>query len=108
MYFLLKIQKIYFRDFLPRGSGIVTRRPLILQLINDRAEYAEFLHKKGHKFVDFDMVRKEIEDETDRVTGLNKGISPVPINLRVFSPHGKISNSILIVPRFFSFKFDAD
>lgn len=22
------------RDFLPRGSGIVTRRPLILQLIN--------------------------------------------------------------------------
>ena len=25
---------IIFRDFLPRGSGIVTRRPLILQLIN--------------------------------------------------------------------------
>ncbi|KAH7728285.1 dynamin 3 [Aphelenchoides avenae] len=75
------------KDFLPRGSGIVTRRPLILQLINDRAEYAEFLHKKGHKFVDFDAVRKEIEDETDRITGANKGISPVPINLRVFSPH---------------------
>jgi dynamin GTPase len=67
----------------------VTRRPLILQLINDRSEYAEFLHKKGHKFVDFDAVRKEIEDETDRVTGANKGISPVPINLRVFSPNGE-------------------
>lgn len=51
-------------------------------------EYAEFLHKKGHKFVDFDLVRKEIEDETDRITGANKGISPVPINLRVFSPNG--------------------
>ncbi|KAK0403732.1 hypothetical protein QR680_017093 [Steinernema hermaphroditum] len=75
------------KDFLPRGSGIVTRRPLILQLIQDRAEYAEFLHKKGHKFVDFDQVRKEIEDETDRLTGQNKGISPIPINLRVFSPH---------------------
>lgn len=25
-----------YRDFLPRGSGIVTRRPLILQLINGR------------------------------------------------------------------------
>jgi len=24
----------FYRDFLPRGSGIVTRRPLILQLIN--------------------------------------------------------------------------
>lgn len=55
-------------------------------------EYAEFLHKKGQKFVDFDMVRKEIEDETDRVTGANKGISPLPINLRVFSPHGSFDN----------------
>ncbi|KAL3104123.1 hypothetical protein niasHS_002150 [Heterodera schachtii] len=75
------------KDFLPRGSGIVTRRPLILQLINDRAEYGEFLHKKGHKFADFDQIRKEIEEETDRVTGANKGISAIPINLRVFSPH---------------------
>ncbi|XP_008327655.1 dynamin-2 isoform X7 [Cynoglossus semilaevis] len=75
------------RDFLPRGSGIVTRRPLILQLVNNVAEYAEFLHCKGKKFVDFDEVRAEIEAETDRITGSNKGISPVPINLRVYSPH---------------------
>ncbi|KAL0895932.1 hypothetical protein ABMA27_011942 [Loxostege sticticalis] len=75
------------RDFLPRGSGIVTRRPLILQLINGNAEYAEFLHCKGKKFVDFNEVRSEIEAETDRITGSNKGISPVPINLRVYSPN---------------------
>ncbi|XP_051801323.1 dynamin-2-like isoform X4 [Acanthochromis polyacanthus] len=75
------------RDFLPRGSGIVTRRPLILQLVNNVAEYAEFLHCKGRKFVDFDEVRLEIEAETDRITGSNKGISPIPINLRVYSPH---------------------
>ncbi|KAK3782581.1 hypothetical protein RRG08_028075 [Elysia crispata] len=75
------------RDFLPRGSGIVTRRPLVLQLIYSRTEYAEFVHTKGKKFTDFNMVRKEIEDETDRVTGGNKGISNIPINLRVFSPH---------------------
>nr|XP_020465988.1 dynamin-2-like isoform X2 [Monopterus albus] len=75
------------RDFLPRGSGIVTRRPLILQLVNNKAEYAEFLHCKGKKFVDFDEVRAEIEAETDRITGSNKGISPIPINLRVYSPH---------------------
>jgi dynamin GTPase len=74
---------------LPRGSGIVTRRPLVLQLLHSKnAEYAEFLHTKGKKFVDFDMVRKEIEDETDRMTGSNKGISSIPINLRVYSPHG--------------------
>ncbi|XP_028979140.1 dynamin-3 isoform X2 [Esox lucius] len=75
------------RDFLPRGSGIVTRRPLILQLCFNKAEYAEFLHCKGKKFVDFEEVRAEIEAETDRITGSNKGISPIPINLRVYSPH---------------------
>ncbi|XP_026158264.1 dynamin-2-like isoform X3 [Mastacembelus armatus] len=75
------------RDFLPRGSGIVTRRPLILQLVNSKAEYAEFLHCKGRKFVDFEEVRLEIEAETDRITGSNKGISPIPINLRVYSPN---------------------
>ncbi|XP_045542548.1 dynamin isoform X1 [Papilio machaon] len=75
------------KDFLPRGSGIVTRRPLILQLIHGNAEFAEFLHCKGKKFTDFNEVRGEIEAETDRVTGSNKGISPVPINLRVYSPN---------------------
>ncbi|XP_019735171.1 dynamin-1a isoform X8 [Hippocampus comes] len=75
------------KDFLPRGSGIVTRRPLVLQLMNSPTEYAEFLHCKGKKFTDFDEVRQEIEAETDRMTGANKGISPIPINLRVYSPH---------------------
>ena len=58
-------------------------------------EYAEFLHCKGKKFVDFDEVRKEIEDETDRITGSNKGISNIPINLRVFSPNGKFMNHFI-------------
>ncbi|XP_043938270.1 dynamin-2 [Protopterus annectens] len=51
------------------------------------SEYAEFLHCKNRKFTDFDEVRQEIEAETDRITGTNKGISPIPINLRVYSPH---------------------
>lgn len=52
-------------------------------------EYAEFLHNKTKKFTDFDEVRKEIEAETERVTGKTKNVSPIPINLRVYSPHGK-------------------
>jgi len=58
-------------------------------LINSPNEFGEFLHCKGQKFLDFIAIRKEIEDETDRVTGSNKGISNLPINLRVYSPHGK-------------------
>ncbi|XP_066400482.1 uncharacterized protein [Miscanthus floridulus] len=43
-------------DCLPRGSGIVTRRPLVLQLHqteNGSQEYAEFLHKPKPRFSDF-------------------------------------------------------
>ena len=54
------------------------------------SEYAEFLHCKSKKFTDFNAVRQEIEDETDRVTGKTKNVSPIPINLRVYSPHGKL------------------
>lgn len=97
------LENIVGRDFLPRGSGIVTRRPLILQLINNGPEsrqtasgekefgscleeYGEFLHKPGEKFFDFAEIRKEIIEETNRLTGQNKGISSQPISLRIYSP----------------------
>jgi dynamin 1-like protein len=49
-------------------------------------EWAEFLHSPGHRFIDFDAVRREIEAETARVAGLNKGINRLPIHLKIFSP----------------------
>lgn len=52
------------------------------------SEWGEFLHQKGKKYTDFEEIRKEIEAETDRVTGSSKSISAIPINLRVYSPHG--------------------
>ncbi|THG05766.1 hypothetical protein TEA_002320 [Camellia sinensis var. sinensis] len=33
------------------------------------------------------MIRKEIADETDRVTGKTKQISPIPIHLSIYSPN---------------------
>ena len=58
-------------------------------IVPPTVEHAEFLHQKGKRYTDFHDVRQEIEDETSRVTGKNKGISPIPINLRVYSPNGK-------------------
>lgn len=107
------MENIVGRDFLPRGSGIVTRRPLILQLINipsdsddqqgqghdevnvphtaasvaGHSEWAEFHHQPGRKFDDFAQVKQEIEAETARIAGSNKGINRQPINLKIFSPH---------------------
>ncbi|VFQ75826.1 unnamed protein product [Cuscuta campestris] len=78
------------RDFLPRGSGIVTRRPLVLQLHKTdegQEEYAEFAHLPQRRFTDFSLVRNEIQDETDRITGKTKQISPVPIHLSIYSPY---------------------
>ncbi|CAD5165577.1 unnamed protein product [Musa acuminata subsp. malaccensis] len=83
------LESIVGKDFLPRGSGIVTRRPLVLQLhkIDGEREYAEFMHLPRKRFTDFALVRKEISDETDRETGRSKQISPVPIHLSIYSPY---------------------
>ncbi|CEP62732.1 dynamin-related GTPase DNM1 LALA0_S06e02542g [Lachancea lanzarotensis] len=124
------LETLVGKDFLPRGTGIVTRRPLVLQLNNvapnsplikehhgefessvtqandntseltledhlrknqgfesvDRSEWGEFLHLPGRRFYDFAEIRNEIQNETARIAGKNKGISRIPINLKVYSP----------------------
>ncbi|XP_061371856.1 phragmoplastin DRP1C isoform X2 [Gastrolobium bilobum] len=84
------LESVVGRDFLPRGSGIVTRRPLVLQLHktdDGQQEYAEFLHAPRKRLSDFAAVRQEISDETDRITGKSKQISNIPIHLSIYSPH---------------------
>lgn len=48
-------------------------------------EWGKFLHTKNKIYSDFDEIRKEIENETDRMAGTNKGICPEPINLKIYS-----------------------
>lgn len=92
------LETIVGKDFLPRGQGIVTRRPLVLQLVytptpaesspnaSSYTEWGQFLHI-DKRFTDFNEIRKEIEQETYRVAGQNKGISKLPISLRIYSPN---------------------
>ncbi|XP_077571436.1 dynamin-1-like protein isoform X1 [Stigmatopora nigra] len=115
------LESLVGRDFLPRGSGIVTRRPLVLQLVNvappeerlktengngvkqtaqnnyagvKAEEWGTFLHCKNQVFTDFGEIRREIEAETERSSGNNKGITPEPIHLKIFSP--KVLNLTLV------------
>ncbi|XP_022074539.1 dynamin-1-like protein isoform X2 [Amphiprion ocellaris] len=95
------LESLVGRDLLPRGTGIVTRRPLILQLVHvdpgdarkgddsgrEGEEWGKFLHTKNKIYTDFDEIRQEIENETERISGNNKGISDEPIHLKIFSPH---------------------
>jgi GTPase SAR1 family protein len=83
------LEAIVGRDFLPRGAGICTRRPLVLQLHGAPASEvasARFLHKPKTVFSDFNEVRLEIERETDRSLqskGHKKAVSAEPIMLSI-------------------------
>ncbi|XP_046572460.1 dynamin-1-like protein isoform X1 [Haliotis rubra] len=104
------LESLVGRDFLPRGTGIVTRRPLVLQLLHlgrddvesrtqdgtfiKADEFGKFLHTKNKVYTDFDEIRQEIINETERMSGTNKGICSDPINLKVYS--GKVVNLTLV------------
>ena len=81
------IESIVGKDFLPKGTGIVTRRPLILQLKNskEKKDYCIFSHKPEEIITDFSLVSDEITAETNRIAGRNKAISDEPIILKIFS-----------------------
>ena len=63
------LEALVGRDFLPRGSDICTRRPLVLQLVHqprrptdaEADEWGEFLHLSGRRFYDFRDIRREIQ-----------------------------------------------
>ncbi|XP_015062464.1 dynamin-related protein 3B-like [Solanum pennellii] len=83
------LEALVGRDFLPRGSDICTRRPLVLQLLkhNSDEEYGEFLHLPEKRFYDFNEIRWEIQAETEREAGGNKGVSDKQIRLKIYSPN---------------------
>ncbi|EGR30647.1 hypothetical protein IMG5_126860 [Ichthyophthirius multifiliis] len=85
------LENIVGLDFLPRGSGVVTRRPLELRLvrvpenIQKIKPYAIFENDKKIKYEDFDKVRQQIEFLTDQVAGKKKAIVNDPIIMTVYS-----------------------
>ena len=83
------LESIVGLDFLPRGNGVVTRRPLELRL-NHQPEgstpWAEFsIEDKGKRYTDFNQVQNKIIQLTDEVTGSEANIVDKPIVLNVYS-----------------------
>lgn len=82
------LEMIVGYDFLPRGQGICTRRPLELRLVHSiSAEnpFAVFDKEADEKITDFEEVKKKIVSLTDKDAGLRKGIIDNPIVLTVYS-----------------------
>jgi GTP-binding protein EngB required for normal cell division len=84
------LESIVGLDFLPRGDGVVTRRPLELRLVHvphgeKEKPYAIFDQFKDKKFFEFDKVRDMINQLTDELCGTKKDIIDKPITLTVYS-----------------------
>lgn len=83
------LENIVGKSFLPRGTGIVTRCPLVLQLVHTpdkKDDFATFQHNKNKVFLDYDSICKEIEAQTAKIAGKNKGVCSTSINLKIHSP----------------------
>lgn len=66
------LEAVVGRDFLPRGTGIVTRRPLVLNLVHSddpkAQEYGEFMHRPGQKVYDFGARRRGWRSQQQRLS----------------------------------------
>ena len=76
-------------NFLPRGSGIVTRRPLELRMVRSSISTPYFVFPKDFpekKFTNPEEVKTTIEKLTEKTAGGSKNISDLPIVCTVYSP----------------------
>ncbi|OXA62843.1 dynamin-1-like protein [Folsomia candida] len=82
------------KSFLPRGTDIVTRCPIILQLLkeedNGESEATwkyQFDHEPNVEYTDTEKVRQALENRMDELTDhKDKAITDTPIIVRIRSP----------------------
>ena len=82
------LEAIVGHEFLPKGSNMVTRRPIELTLVNTpdaKAEYGEFPALGLGKITDFSQVQKTLRDLNLAVPEKDC-VSDDPIQLRICSP----------------------
>lgn len=83
------LEAIVGHEFLPKGSNMVTRRPIELTLVNTpeaRAEYGEFPALGLGKITDFSQIQKTLTDLNLAVPA-EECVTDDPIQLRIYSPN---------------------
>ncbi|KAL4426305.1 hypothetical protein ABPG74_006562 [Tetrahymena malaccensis] len=84
------LEQIVQLDFLPRGSGVVTRCPLEIRLIevtnrgSDFKPYAYFFEEKQKIYHDFEQVKQQIQKITNEIAGPGKKIVDKVITLTIY------------------------
>ena len=83
------LEAIVGHEFLPKGSNMVTRRPIELTLINtpkSHSEYGEFPSLGLGKITDFSQIQKTLTDLNLAVPERDC-VSDDPIQLHIYSPN---------------------
>ncbi|KZF26752.1 protein MGM1, mitochondrial precursor [Xylona heveae TC161] len=83
------LEAIVGHEFLPKGSNMVTRRPIELTLVNTpdaHAEYGEFPSLGLGKMTDFSQIQRTLTDLNLAVPA-EKCVSDDPIQLHIYSPN---------------------
>lgn len=83
------LEAIVGHEFLPKGSNMVTRRPIELTLINtpdSNAEYGEFPQLGLGKVADFHQIQRTLTDLNLAVPEVDC-VSDDPIQLNIYSPN---------------------
>ncbi|KAJ2818422.1 mitochondrial dynamin GTPase Msp1, partial [Coemansia furcata] len=83
------LEAIVGQEFLPKGSNMVTRRPIELTLINTpdaTEEYGEFPQLGLGRIDDFRHIQRTLHDLNMAVPEA-ECVSDKPIELRIYSPH---------------------
>ncbi|KAF2138785.1 uncharacterized protein K452DRAFT_233429 [Aplosporella prunicola CBS 121167] len=83
------LEAIVGHEFLPKGSNMVTRRPIELTLVNTpeaKAEYGEFPALGLGKITDFSQIQKTLTDLNLAVPA-EQCVTDDPIQLRIYSPN---------------------
>ena len=83
------LEAIVGHEFLPKGSNMVTRRPIELTLINTpdaKAEYGEFPALGLGKITDFSSIQRTLTD-LNLAVPVEQCVTDEPIQLSIFSPN---------------------
>jgi replication fork clamp-binding protein CrfC len=83
------LEAIVGHEFLPKGSNMVTRRPIELTLVNTpdaKAEYGEFPALGLGKITDFSSIQRTLT-ELNLAVPVEQCVTDEPIQLSIFSPN---------------------
>jgi dynamin-like GTPase MGM1, mitochondrial len=83
------LEAIVGHEFLPKGSNMVTRRPIELTLVNTpdaKAEYGEFPTLGLGKITDFSVIQRTLTDLNMAVPA-EQCVTDDPIQLSIYSPN---------------------